>query len=271
MIDNDERLVWSFESCYSEPQSLFTKLENFDQSPPNKQGDEESKEKCHRKSWSLEEKVKHVKTFLINGGLYNNCKAEYARKAQPHSIPRKTFCQWLADKEILRLADSECVDVVSNPPAGSKYRKRKSDYLAVEKELVNYINHRTRFYPDNRSGLSYADLKAKAMEFALHTLSEEKTQSFKASNGFIGKVLKRNNLERKTLAAILPPFLDDIHDHLTDESVKSPMNTSNTSYHNLICTLHDDIDDDELNDHDDSSLAHSLFRSFEDRLTDGTI
>jgi hypothetical protein len=78
--------------------------------------------------------------------------------------------------------------------SGTK-RKGKPKFPEVEKRLANYIQLRASKFTQDKLGLSWLVMKAKALEYA----TQVNVTTFEASNGWLGKFLVRNNLKGITL------------------------------------------------------------------------
>jgi hypothetical protein len=71
-----------------------------------------------------------------------------------------------------------------------KKRERAPVYQEVEEKLMEYIERRSRLYIRDKCGVSYIHLQEKARQYASRLGISD---SFKASNGWLHKVLKRGN------------------------------------------------------------------------------
>jgi hypothetical protein len=75
----------------------------------------------------------------------------------------------------------------------TKKRVRQSKYVALEEKLVKYIRLRQSLYHRDKCGLSWVVLEKKLADWA--TIEEDEAYNdFKASPGFISRVLKDHNL-----------------------------------------------------------------------------
>eukprot|EP00968_Pinguiococcus_pyrenoidosus_P014369 scaffold1307_cov200-Pinguiococcus_pyrenoidosus.AAC.58 len=75
-------------------------------------------------------------------------------------------------------------------PGDQRKKARKPDFPLIEEKVIRYAQLRKKLYAKDKCGLSWQLLKAKAVSFA-DALGVE---SFKASNGWLNRVLKRAGL-----------------------------------------------------------------------------
>ena len=89
------------------------------------------------------------------------------------------------------------LNAVTNP---SRKRIRLSEYIEVEKKMVEYLELRRERFITDKCGLSWLILQDRAAKFADETLSPEDRECFKISPGWIRNVLNRNNFINVKLA-----------------------------------------------------------------------
>ena len=125
-----------------------------------------------RTSVSVKEKVETVERFRRSG------QTQVAFAAQ-NNVHVGNLSRWIKD-------------YTSNKEAApASKRNRQGYFVDVENKLVQYIQLRLQKYSEEKCGLSYLLMKAKAMQFAEEVGCEKQ---FTASNGWIEKVLRRHGL-----------------------------------------------------------------------------
>ena len=95
-----------------------------------------------------------------------------------------TFCGWVKDYDMGKMVAGTC---------NGWRRHRAGSYLPVEQKLVEYIVLRGELY--QADALSWQLLQCTALELASKYLSPEEAAGFKASPGWLQRVLRRNNLK----------------------------------------------------------------------------
>ena len=76
---------------------------------------------------------------------------------------------------------------------GNNYRQRKGNFHDIEEKIVDYIILRQKLFLTTKVGLSCKFLQQKSQQFFDNLSEEEKDgRQFKASNGWISKVMSRN-------------------------------------------------------------------------------
>ena len=133
-------------------------------------------------NFNLSEKVRLVDEYLKIPEKLRNL-TTFARQ---HGVKRKTFNTWVDNRR-------------AAPEDIRRNRFRTGPYETVAKHLVEYINLRKRLLSQDKIGLDWAYLKMKALKIAEKVLSTEDFEKFRASDGFIHKCLKRNDLIGVTL------------------------------------------------------------------------
>ena len=145
------------------------------------------KERESYANFNLSEKVRLVDEYLKIPEKLRNLTI-FARH---HGVKRKTFNTWVDNRRAGKL--------VYSPEDIKRNRFRTGPYETVGKHLVEYINLRKRLLSQDKIGLDWAYLKMKALKIAEKVLSTEDFEKFRASDGFIHKCLKRNDLIGVTL------------------------------------------------------------------------
>lgn len=133
-------------------------------------------------SHTLATKIKHVQDFQNNSGGMS-----MEQYCSLHNIPKSTLSTWKKEVQSGKLNEKL---------SGTTIKKRdvSGEYLEVEKKLVEYIKLRNERYERDYCGLSWLFMHEKALQFAAQVLDEESLANFKASSGWISRVLKRNDL-----------------------------------------------------------------------------
>ena len=105
---------------------------------------------------------------------------------QRSMVFRSTFKTWLGSNKY-----NDALQAVKNE---SQSRVKKGKYFQVAEGLVKYIELRRRLYTKDGLGLSWLVLKDRALTIVQSVLSPDDFNNFKASDGFVDKVLKANGL-----------------------------------------------------------------------------
>ena len=100
-------------------------------------------------------------------------------------MPQASFIEWFSAENRVKL--------FSVTGACNSTRIRCTGYPEVEASLVKYIELRRQLYNRDKCGLSFLILKERANQIAKKELSADRYKSFKSSNGWLSKVLERNN------------------------------------------------------------------------------
>jgi hypothetical protein len=143
-------------------------------------------------SFTIEQKKFHVETFLklpkTSSGKPVLSQRKYSEKI---GIDQSTFTKWMKKYNN--------GDYNNIPNSMTRKRTRESEYAEVEKKLVEYINQ--RIISQDKLGLSHRYLQNKALEFCkiVYPADSEEIREFRASNGWLSNVLKRNNFDGLTL------------------------------------------------------------------------
>jgi len=100
-----------------------------------------------------------------------------------------------------------------DPDGGDRKRKRTPMYPELEKKLVEYIELRAASYTRDKLGLSWSLMRARALKYA----KELNIENFEASDGWIEKVLKRNNLVGIKMHGEAGDMSDEKHKEIMSE------------------------------------------------------
>lgn len=131
-------------------------------------------------SYKVNIKSDHIRAWQDSG----LSKANYAKI---NKLPESTFREWTRSIEQINENRSKL------PRGGSTVsRVRTPNFLAVENEIVSYLDKRYRLMFRDKVGMSRGYLQEKAKELAEKLLTAEEYSDFKASSGWLTNVLKRN-------------------------------------------------------------------------------
>lgn len=113
-------------------------------------------------------------------------------------IRESTFHRWLQDsRENNSSSKVAFINRLGNIASCGVYRVRRRPYADVEEDLFNYIRKRALLYQQDKCGLSWMLMKEKARSIYSTLFPEADVNpnlpTLKASDGWIAKVLKRND------------------------------------------------------------------------------
>ena len=146
-----------------------------------KQDKNEANKRQAYTSHRLVDKLKHVRDFQNSSGMSMD---QYCRL---HNLSKSTLSTWKKAVDTGKLHEKL-------QGLTEKMRDVSGEYEEVEKLLVAYINLRNERYEKDHCGMSWIFMHEKALQFAQRVLDKESLAKFKASDGWISRVLKRNDL-----------------------------------------------------------------------------
>jgi len=150
-----------------------------------------SHKECKLQQYTLEQK-RSLATELLNMKVRMTGRT-FARSKK---VNEDTFKSWV------RKYAKNCINTqltAARKDDGKRMRERKCTYELVEQKVVDYIHKRNAKYQVDKCGSSWALMQDRTWPFAREVLSEEEQAEFKASYGWLSKVLLRNGLTGVTL------------------------------------------------------------------------
>jgi hypothetical protein len=138
-----------------------------------------NKAELQRHQYSIKEKKTLIQEFYdLPKSLQNKRKF-----SSSHNIAESTFKMWLKQYS---------PEDLNKPSEVQRFKDRKGIYPEVSAGLKEYIELRRRLFLVDGVGLSWDILRSRAFKIAEKVLDADRLSSFKASDGFIDKVLKSN-------------------------------------------------------------------------------